>query len=718
MSLRQWYVRRQAVLQLRVSICLAVLIPAALPPSAPAATALQFSGTRLEGGGFQNVVAVDPLDGDHILAGGDVAGFQRSTDGGVTWRSSNQGLTARQQLAVASIVFHPTTPGKVYAAVGDAGRTGGLLVSMDGGRTWTLRSTVPLFAGGNAKTAGMPAEHPRSTGNLLAVDAATGRLYAATFKDGLMRSEDDGVTWTTLGLAGVHLRTLALDSLSSGVLYAGSYGQGAFRIDDSPLGPTVTQLATSPPTVEELAVAGSSIFAAAGTSGIFRSDDGGATWQQVGTSLASGANWTSVAASDCVGSTTVFAGAVGPGADDVVRSTDGGTTWASLTGDPAGIKTTVGGPDGDQWWLAVRSGFLLGGPMYTPAQIALAPAGACSDPGVFVAGRSGLWGSRDHGGTWYPMVGRMGVSIAKTLAVDPADPQVVHVAATDWSYIGSSNALETVTGAAIPGAGPTAFDVTVESGQVSVSTGHRDNNTKGKVLSTATPSVNTSWVDEKLPVSGKRALAIAAGRQGSTRVLLAAVDAGGVWRKAGSSWKKISTAAMAAHNAAAPIQMLWPAHTSIVYLYDHNTGIWRSTNAGTNWVKIWARPSTGDLKGYIAVNSTGTQLWVSTAGAIYRLDRANTGTVGGAITAVPVLTLPWAGPVAVDQVSGTVYAAEQATPGREPALWASTDNGASWENVADDAYRAAALFVFDLVPDGRGGLWAALQGNGVLHGSP
>ncbi|MDX6533086.1 MAG: hypothetical protein QOF68_830 [Gaiellales bacterium] len=700
-------------------LSLAVLVPAALVPSVPASATLQFGGTGLEGGGFQNVVAVDPFDSDVVLSGGDVAGFQRSTDGGVTWRSSNAGLSVRQQLAVASILFSPTTQGKVYAAVGDAGNSGGLLVSNDGGRSWTVRSTTPMFAGGNAKTAGMPAEHPRSTGNLLA--EVGGRLYAATFKSGLMRSDDDGVTWTTLGLAGLHLRTLAADSLNFGVLYVGSYGQGAFRIDDSVAGLTVTPLGSSPRVIEELSMVGSTIFAAAGTAGLFRSDDGGGTWQHVGTGLAAGANWTSIVArQDCTASTTVLAGALGPGADDVVRSSDGGTTWGSLTAAPAAVKTTVGGPSGHPWWLASRSGFLLGGPMYAPAQIAFAPSSLCESPEVFVAGRSGLWGSRDDGGTWYPMVGRMGVSIAQTMAVDPANPRLVHIAATDWGYVGSSNGLDTVSAAAIPGAGPTAFDVAVDSAsgpsRVYVTTGHRDSNTKGRVLSSSTPSVNSSWVDEKLPVAGKRALAIAVGRQGANRVVIAAVDAGGIWRKVGTAWKKVTTPAMAVRNPAKPIQLIWPTGTGTIYLYDHKTGIWRSTDYGLKWTKIWAKPSVGDLKGYIAANATGTQLWVSTGGSIYRLDGANSGTVGAGIT--PRLTLPWAGPVGFDHASGTVYVAEQATPGRAPALWASTDGGSSWEDVADDGYRAAALQVFDLVPDRTGGIWAALQGNGIIHGVP
>src|SRR6266536_3275717 len=43
---------------------------------------LRFQGSGVEGGGFQNVVAVDPSGSGALLSGGDVSGFQRSTDWG------------------------------------------------------------------------------------------------------------------------------------------------------------------------------------------------------------------------------------------------------------------------------------------------------------------------------------------------------------------------------------------------------------------------------------------------------------------------------------------------------------------------------------------------------------------------------------------------------------------------------------------------------------
>ena len=106
------------------------------------------------------MVAVDPANPDVLLSGGDVFGIERSTSGGASWQAVNTGLAGRARLELAAFLFSPVVPGRVYAAVGDAGTGGGLLESDDSGATWRMLSTVPQFAGGNAKTAGLPAVAP------------------------------------------------------------------------------------------------------------------------------------------------------------------------------------------------------------------------------------------------------------------------------------------------------------------------------------------------------------------------------------------------------------------------------------------------------------------------------------------------------------------------------------------------------------------------------
>ena len=314
----------------------------------------------------------------------------------------------------------------------------------------------------------------------------------------------------------------------------------------------------------------------------------------------------------------------------------------------------------------------MGGKSSTPAQIALAidATQPCADPAVFVAGRSGIWRSGNDGGDWYPMVGHMGVTLIQDLAVDPHAPASVDMVATDWTFLTSSDTGASVTSPVIKLAASTGFDVAIDStvtpSRVYIATGNRDGNRQGKIYSSSSPAVSSSWTDEGLSALAgvKRPLAIAVGRSGTSRVLLAAVDAAGIYRKVGTgNWTKAAAAAMTTKNWAKPIQMVWPAGTPIVYLYDHRSGIWRSTDAGATWTK----PSSGDLKGSIATDVAGTTLWVSNGTALYRID--NAGKVSAAaLASVTVVTVPQPGPVAVAP-GGSVYLAVQptaTTPARLP----------------------------------------------------
>src|SRR5207244_693485 len=94
--------------------------PSSMPPSQglpPGVPTLRFQGSGVEGGGFENVVVVDPSGSGVVLAGGDVSGFQRSTDWGVTWKTANRGFSMESELHVAAIAFSDTVEGKVYAGV-------------------------------------------------------------------------------------------------------------------------------------------------------------------------------------------------------------------------------------------------------------------------------------------------------------------------------------------------------------------------------------------------------------------------------------------------------------------------------------------------------------------------------------------------------------------------------------------------------------------------
>ncbi|MGH2768714.1 MAG: WD40/YVTN/BNR-like repeat-containing protein, partial [Actinomycetota bacterium] len=385
--------------------------------------------TGLDGGGFQNVVAIAPGSSDTVLSGGDVSGINRSNDLGVSYQISNVGLTSGGALKIAALAYHPSIPGKVYAAAGHEGNVGGLFVSTDDGRSWTLRSEIPQFSGNNnTGVAGLPAPHPRSTGNLIAIDGASGTIWVATFKDGVMRSTDDGATWATLGLAGKYLRSLALDPADPNVAYAAAYGDGVWKTVSASGSGSFGKLAGSPEGPEELVVLAGRVFVAAGPAGIHESRDGGSTWAAVnrGTIPLGGETvWTSIAGYKSGGSAVLFVGSMNPqkfrGSPNfatIFKSTDGGASWAPVTGRSEVHYEVLGGKG--PWWLSsVSAQAMVDKHSAITGAIAIDPS---NHENVFIAGRGGLWRSTNGGGDWYPSVGGMGVTVNDRVLADPRVP--------------------------------------------------------------------------------------------------------------------------------------------------------------------------------------------------------------------------------------------------------------------------------------------------------
>jgi hypothetical protein len=372
-----------------------------------------------------------------------------------------------------------------------------------------------------------------------------------------------------------------------------------------------------------------------------------------------------------------------------------------------------------------QSNVLLGGGTYVASQLAVAPPQpqACLGDRVLVAGRAGVWGTTDAGVDWYPMVRGLGLTISRDVIADPALAGRTYVATADWVFHYSVDELATVIQKKPPGG--TAADVAIEGsttpGRVYVAVASTSGNSGGEVFSSANP-VTSGWTDEGLSsvAGGKRPLAIVVRKVGAQRILIAAVDGGGVWRKAGTTWTKVSGVAMAKNQPSRGAALVWPAGTNTVYLYDHETGVWRSNDAGRTWGKIWSKPSSFPATGYLAVDPVAPgRLFVSVGWTgVYRIDGATTGSVdAGTLTAQEVGDFAVPGPVEFDP-AGDLYVAAGAAAGSPPGLFRSVDGGVGWVSVDDAAYDAAGGFPFDLAfaPDGTAFL--STNGDGVLVGVP
>jgi photosystem II stability/assembly factor-like uncharacterized protein len=187
------------------------------------------------------------------VAWGD--GIYKSTDGGETFTNVGLGNTFQ----IARIVTHPRSPDTVYvAAVGNLwAATGdrGVFKTTDGGKSWQkLAGGLPIDAKTGATDLVMDPTNPDVLyAAFYQRERLPWRFNAGGPNGGIFKTIDGGKTWTKL-----------TRGLPTGEL--GRIGLDIYRKNPE----TVMAIVEAEPGSEDLKKAGS---------GVYRSDDGGATWQ-------------------------------------------------------------------------------------------------------------------------------------------------------------------------------------------------------------------------------------------------------------------------------------------------------------------------------------------------------------------------------------------------------------------------------------------------------
>jgi hypothetical protein len=226
---------------------------------------------------------------------------------------------------VYDVAADPSTAGTVYA-----GTSNGLFKSADAGASWSRVWGTP------------PNELPDDHALCVAI-SPSGRVYVALWTEGLYWSDDGGVTWhpgnTGIEDANLYGAIIAIDPvpphdtvfLRANLPYTGEPPDHVFRSDDAGLS-WVPAHGTAPDdlprtTVQGLTFDGDTLYAALWNDGVWKTADGGTTWQAVSAGLPD--NYLLELSNSSGGEMYVAFRYEG-----VFRTTDGGTTWAPANGVP------------------------------------------------------------------------------------------------------------------------------------------------------------------------------------------------------------------------------------------------------------------------------------------------------------------------------------------------------------------------------------------------
>jgi photosystem II stability/assembly factor-like uncharacterized protein len=545
---------------------------------------------------------VDARDAEVLYAASSETGVLKSVDGGSSWAAANQGLAAGSGfLALAADPYHP---GRLYAGTGD-----GVYRSLDGATTWQ-----PANAG--------------LAGDQVYGFAFTPAAVFAGFDRGVARSVNGGVTWqpSRLGL-GEAAQALAADPSRPAVLYAAS-SAAVWKSADG--GRTWSRASSFADPVIQLATdAGGAVYVATpGT--LFRSTDGAASFRALPPAPFVPVAGLRLAAGSAPGTLLAAASA------GLFRTLNGGISWqplnpglrglavVSLAVDPrdasavyAGVTTgLLAGRHRDAAWSPRFAGLGLIQPVEAPSFLAVDPAGSGT---IYRSLVFSLSRSFDGGRRWHDLVLPNPCLVVSALALDPTAPRTVYVGGDNGDSgcqerdlaFKSTDGGNTWTALSIDAVNGIYVDPSSPQTVYALADGLRKSTDGGMTWSSADAGLTPQAIDslDSLAIDPRSSGTLYAAAHSG---LFKSTDGGGSWLPAGAGLPPgaVNTVAVS------------PREPGTVYAGIRGVGVFRSTDGAASWRALSAGLPRRDFTGLVVIApSDPSILYAATAGnSIYELQ--------------------------------------------------------------------------------------------------
>ncbi|MDC3032218.1 T9SS type A sorting domain-containing protein [Bacteroidota bacterium] len=272
-------------------------------PLGPTNVPIILSNGKNRGVGRINAIAFDPYDQNIIYIGSPGGGFWKSIDGGANWVTTSDDLPV---LGVSSIAIDPNNTDIIYIATGDANASDtysiGVLKSIDQGDTW---STTGLSYNVSAN---------KRVNKILINPNNTDSVFAAT-NTNIMLSVDGGISWNNCAPLG-RWRDIEFMPGNPNIVYAAKQSSGG--------------------------------------SNVYRSLNGGSNWSVINNGVASSGKYRPLIAVTPINPNVIYAlySASDYSFHGIYKSIDGGDNWNLQSNSPniLGRDTDGTGTGGQSWY--------------------------------------------------------------------------------------------------------------------------------------------------------------------------------------------------------------------------------------------------------------------------------------------------------------------------------------------------------------------------------